>query len=120
MGVAELLAQRMTVAWWSGTVLTQRQIIVPPRFVENGKASTLYRAVDSGCGQLDLNGIAELCKTLPWVFLVENPDNAKPNRRKMWATHARLPKNCLYVPIGCCVHSCYRIVEAATPKVGTF
>ena len=118
MGVAELLAQRMTVAWWHGTVLTQRKIIVPPRFVENGKASTLYRAVDSGCGQLDVKGIAKLCEAVPWVFLAENPDNAKPNRRKMWATNARLPKNCLYVPTGCCVHSCYRIVEAATPKYG--
>ncbi len=88
--------------------------------MQDGRASTIYSAVDAACPELSIEAVEELCRQLPWVFISETPDNAAPNKRKMWFTHTQLPGNALYIPGGCCVHHCYRIVSATIPRFGRF
>ena len=92
--------------------------LVIPRFVQDTRASTLFRAVNDGCKFASpefVNGLGEDM----WTLLAETPDNAKPNRRNMFATAKRITrKRALYVPGGCVVHGCYRIVTGSSPKCG--
>jgi hypothetical protein len=59
---------------------------------------------------LSVESLIELCSIVPFLLVFECPDNAGPNKRKMYYTATLWPKNLFYLPGGCVVHSCHRII----------
>lgn len=114
VGVVELFAQRMAVSFHDAAAATDhhRDIFVPPRFVQNNKASTTYDAVNKGVLQFSIEAIGVICKSARFLMLSEFPDNHKGNKRKMFFSAAALPSNCFFIPGGCTVHLCCRIIDA--------
>lgn len=118
-GISELFAQSTTLSWFDGDQFISRTVLVPPRFIQDGRASTVYRAVNDGVKSLCVDtALPLLCEEMRWIMICETPDNAGANQRKMWATAERLPRNCLFIGSGCCVHHCHRIVASVTQAPG--
>jgi hypothetical protein len=101
-GVVELFAQSMQVCFHDSVTDTEHshEVLVPPRMVQNTKASTVLHAVDSGVPEFSLSNIIKLCAALRFMLLSEFPDNASSNKRKLFACAMRLPLNCFFVPGG--------------------
>ena len=96
-----MFAQKYTLGWLEGGKrLRSREVIAMPRFVQAGNSSTLFRAANEGCPELSLEALKSLCEQSPWLLWSETPDNASANKRKLWATHTRLPRNALFIPGG--------------------
>ena len=54
-GVVELSAQSYSVSWWtSPTEMHVQDIILHPRILQNGRAITIYSAVQKGVRQLSV------------------------------------------------------------------
>jgi hypothetical protein len=90
---------------------------IPPRILQNQKASCLYTAIAAGCPELSPTSLADLAKFCRWILLVEFPDGASSNKRKMFFVAAELPGNVLFIPGTCCVHAAHRVV-AKLEKLG--
>ncbi len=118
VGVADLFAQAYALAWWNGRRLEHRDVFVLPRWVQDTRASTVFSAVAEGVPELSVDALILLSQQLPWTLLEEVPDNAAPNKRKLWYTVRLLPSNFLFVPGGCAVHLCSRIAKDSTPRFG--
>lgn len=103
--------------WTSHHEMLTRDILVPPRIIQNTGASTVYAAFNKGVPQLSVDSITELCADLKYILIAECPDNASSNKRKMYATAARLPANALMIIGGCVVHHAQRAVNAIGGKV---
>jgi hypothetical protein len=67
-------------------------------------------AVESGIPELSIGALTELCRDLRVIILAECPDASTACRRKLWATHARLPDRVLYVPGACAAHQIHRVI----------
>lgn len=112
MGVVEVLAQRMQIHYHhTGSHTTHsRDIIVPPRLLQNQNASTLFNAINTGVPQLSCASLLELSSSVRFMLFTETPDNAACCKRKMIATANRMPQNIFFVAGGCVGHHCYRVI----------
>ena len=104
----------MSVDYFDRASSTQhgKEILVPPRFVQNNKASTTYTEVNKGVPQFSTEAICMLCRKSRFVMLSEFPDNHLGNKRKMYFCAEQLPGNCFFIPGGCTAHLCCRIIDA--------
>eukprot|EP00959_Pyramimonas_sp_CCMP1952_P067815 1415320-Pyramimonas_sp.AAC.1 len=93
VGITDVIAQQVTLAWADGRTKHQKDLLVLPRFVQDNKASTIHTAVEEGCRPFDIARISELCESVEWVMYADTPDNAKPNKRKQWFAASELPSN---------------------------
>ena len=117
-GVLELFAQSVDVALAHRDGTKARAgLLVEPKFLANGRASTIFAAVDGSTPGLDVESIKALAEQVRFVFLSENPDQCSANRRKRVATEHMFAdcKNIMCAPLpGCGVHILHRVLEGAT------
>jgi hypothetical protein len=82
-GILELLAQQMNLAWLDKSDhLGTGDILVPPRFLQDGTASTIHSAVESAVSGLNIASMIELAKHLRFLFVSEAPDQAASHKTK--------------------------------------
>ena len=91
-GVLELMSQTMVVAWLTDSGMESRIIRPMPCFLQNGRGTAMFTAVNKGTPQLIVQGINVLSSHRRWVLLSECPDNAKACKRKQNATASMLAK----------------------------
>jgi hypothetical protein len=116
-GTLELLAQSIDVGVLrcDGTV-QGGSVVCMPKFVQNGKASTLYSAVDDEMPCLNVASIAALSETIRFVFVSHVPDGCRANKRLRAAvcSHLIAKDNILINPVhSCTVHTLHRIMSGA-------
>ena len=109
-GVLEVFQQRMEVCWATRKGVHQQNYLVPPRILPDQRASAVMAAVESGIPEFSIGALTELCRDLRVIILAECPDASTACRRKLWATHARLPDRVLYVPGTCAAHQIHRVI----------
>jgi hypothetical protein len=109
-GVLEVFQQRMEVCWATRQGVHKQNYLVPPRILPDQRASALMAAVESGIPELSNGALAGLSRDLRVIILAECPDASTACRRKLWATHARLPDRVLYVPGTCAAHQIHRVI----------
>ncbi len=116
-GTLELLGQTCGVAAVrsDGTV-DSFGIPIPPMFLQNGKASTIFAAVDHSVPFLSVEQICKLSEEIPYVFVSAVPDAAKPNIRMLGYCHNVFQgyKNIFENSIQMClVHGEHRVMTTA-------
>eukprot|EP00959_Pyramimonas_sp_CCMP1952_P025606 537809-Pyramimonas_sp.AAC.1 len=62
----------------------------PPCFLQNSRASTIVEGVEAAFDGLNTQGIRELARTVPYIFLSQVPDNAPSNGRALGYIHDQL------------------------------
>ena len=115
-GVLEVFAQSVDVTWRHDVGEMQTQIFhIPPRILQNGKGSTIFRATESALPALSLRHIMSVANTLgSWIFYHEVPDSLKANKRKQAKTkEILLPAPTVLYPEnpGCTVHGLHNHAE---------
>jgi hypothetical protein len=118
-GVLELLAQRLSIAAvWTTGLEEHAEIPVLPVFLQDGRASTMFRAVDEAVPGLGYSALLELATKYPsrFIFLSQVPDAAKSNVRLVAFVHNLLADcpNIFQSPLAACVvHTTHRIMVTA-------
>ena len=90
-GVLELMAQVCSVHWGelrpSGeTIKHDVPVVVPPVFLENAKASTIYQALADTMPALQFANLANMAKVVRHIVLLMHGDVASANLRLQAAT----------------------------------
>ena len=83
-----------------------------PQILQAANASVTYNAVERAVPELNRDGIADLARHCPHVFLQENPDDCSTNRRKKAQSllDSQPFRNVHRVDGRCGSHQCFRIV----------
>jgi hypothetical protein len=109
-GVCEVFAQSATISFVRNEEWHNHIVHVPPRILENQKASTIYRACNLGIPQLSIDGVTKLADMVRFLLIDECPDHAASNKKNMFFALSKYPANVFFIPGGCGVHSCHRII----------
>jgi hypothetical protein len=120
VGVCEVFAQSAVITYHRGAEEVRHMIHVPPRILQNQSSSTIYTAVATGCPDVSIDSLVALSKACCYILLVEFPDGASPNKRKMFFQAALLPKNVLFIPGVCSVHAAHRLMSKLESLGGRF
>lgn len=103
VGIVELLAQSCVVAWpVSPTQVSIREIHLPPRFMGDCTASTLFASLEHADKTLELEKLFELTASVDFVVLFVGSDLASQCQRVKQAIAARVLKhNKISIAAGC-------------------
>ena len=112
-GTLELLAQNVQVGWVSmmNDRVEQASLLIPPCFLQDGKASTVFTATENAVGGLSTPDLVKLADSVDFIWLSEVPDSGKAMIRKKAATFEmlRLVPNAMVSPVtGCATHLLHR------------
>ncbi len=119
-GIWELLAQRASASSvFANGEVDHAEYPVAPCFLQDGRASTMYDAVDKAVDHIGYSQLGDLAKTVKYVILCQVPDAAKANSRLMTFAHNHLQpfNNLLEHPLtACCVHTEHRVMVTAVEE----
>ena len=96
-------------------------IPVPCTFLQNGRASTIYEAIDRGAAGFGFGAIKALASRVTYVFVSQVPDAAKANGRCLaFFSHSVAGlRNVLENPLDqCCVHQVHLAMTSAVREDG--
>ena len=81
------------------------EVPVAPVFLQDGPASTIHAAVSAGVPGLSPRELRQLARRVPYLFVSQVPDAAKPNRRALNWFHKDVQEdhNILESPLAACV-----------------
>ena len=111
-GTLEVFAQTCEISWGTDAGKRDDKLILLPAILENTRASTLFRAYESACPGLDIDGLKDISARTSAFIVSEVPDHAPTNVRKVAATASSMPDRCLYDGDRyCAAHRVVRVVE---------
>ena len=88
-----------------------------PLFLQNGKASSIYKAIDQSCDLVSREGLQHISITCPHSCLCEVPDAASANKRNKQKRFNQLGPTQYAVDNDCADHQLHRIVQSTEKQV---
>ena len=115
-GTLELMAQELVVSW-----LDQRNqrhscnVLLPGSFLGNGKASTIFAAVEGAFPALSVPNLVDMASRIKHIGNSHVPDEHPSNKRMRTATSDKLVASAnvfTNMQPGCVVHGLHNVMEA--------
>lgn len=123
-GVLEVLAQSACVSYGSDGATSMQRFTLPPRLLQNGKASTIATAVETAAPSLSVESLKSMADRSPEqvVLMEEVVDRSRANQRKLAFTAEQLrehPRIFYHTGIGCVVHNLNRMLSDSIDEQAT-